>query len=591
MITVIGECLAGGENIMVSAPTGSGKTITTLFPVLGHALRHDKRIFYLTAKNTQQDAVASNLQQLTGAEFPLKTIFLRARGQMCANDLYFCHGDYCSYAADSFNRIRQSGILEQLQAAGTILPQNIYTASTGRSLCPAEVQMALAGRSDLVVGDYNYIFDPAAALQSVFYRKPPGEWILVIDEAHNLYARAMERLSPSVSFNEIDALYRDLESRTARIYKKLADAIRTFRDILAGQYRDAAVYAPDRPVVLADPDGAHWRSAFDHFEQVYLQYLLHRIRYRQVVIDDPVEDFYFRLRYFVQILGTADTAFTPFFSAVNGGTLKIQCCDPSAYLGERIDQFHSVVALSATLEPMNWYRNALGFRKENTRTLQLAYPFSTARRRIIVVPGFDTRVKERHQNYPRYAEIIRNVVSIKPGNYIVFFPSFETLQTTNLFLGGLTATKLIQRSTMTAEEREELIAGLRAGDEPKVLLAVTGGIFAEGIDLPGAACIGVIIFGPSLPAVTPERELVRAYYDRSDEDGFLQAYVYPGMLRVIQAAGRLIRSDQDYGVLVLVGDRLADERFSALFPESWGDLTVTSDYQTPLIRFWQNFRT
>ncbi len=591
IVDTIREGLQDNHNTMISAPTGSGKTIAALFPVIKYALENDKRIFFLTAKNTQQDAVAHNLELLLGPGFPFTTLFLRAREKMCAHSIYYCHADYCPYADGFYQRMQNSGISEQLLKSHTIYPEQVYDLASRHLLCPAETQFALSRQVDLVVGDYNYIFDPSVYLQSLFYMTLPKDWILIIDEAHNLYTRALQLLSPELSYRETESLYRYLNGRTARIYQRLRETIHTVKELLLRIYQNAVQLSPHQQAVLAEVEHELWRDAFNNFEQVYLHYLLHRVRYHKLSVDDPIEQFYGRLRVFVQILETADSLFTTFMRAEKGGTLKIQCCDPSVYLRERHDTFHAVIAMSATLDPMDYYATVLGFRQDNTRFLRLAYPFQAARRKIVLVPEYDTRLHQRHQNYPNYAGIIKKVVSMKPGNYIVFFPSFEFLQATNVYLGTLQAQKLFQRSQMDDKERDEIIEMLKEDEPPKLLLAVTGGIFAEGIDLPGEACIGVIIFGPSLPAITPERELIRDYYDRICGDGFTYAYIYPGMTRVIQAAGRLIRSDQDYGILVLVGDRLADEQYSDLFPEYWGDLTITTDYQSPLIEFWQKFKT
>jgi len=591
MIDTIAGGLEGSQAVLISAPTGSGKTIAALFPVIRFALENNKRIFFATAKNTQHDAVAHNLQLLLGTDFPLTTLFLRAREKMCANTIYFCHVDYCPYINDFYSRLKNCGVTERLLRSYSIFPEEVYRSSADQRLCPAEVQWNLARQADLIVGDYNYIFDPIVSLQSLLSAKPAAEWILIIDEAHNLYARALQLLSPSLEGNELDILEDIVLSKTARVYRRLSTSIKKIRQIIHQMYADAAAFTPNQQAVLAEPDNQLWLEAFQDFEQSYLNYLLHRIRYRQIPEDDPIMEFYHRFRVYIQILQFENPAFTPFLSAGKGGSLTIQCCDPSEFLRERHRSFHSVIAMSATLDPMNYYARILGFDMNDTRFLRLSYPFQTARRKIVLVPEFDTRLDQRHQYYPKYAEIIKNVVSLKTGNYIVFFPSFEFLQATNLYLGTLELHKLFQRPMMEEAERNEILRSLREKNPPKILLAVTGGIFSEGIDLPGESCIGVIIFGPSLPVVSPDRELIRRYYDQKGGDGFMYAYIYPGMTRVIQAAGRLIRSEQDYGILVLVGDRLADDRFAGLFPEYWGDLTITRDYQSPLIEFWREFRT
>jgi DNA excision repair protein ERCC-2 len=590
IIGAAAQTLDQGKNLLISAPTGSGKTVASLYPAIKYALRNNKKIFFATAKNTQQKPVDENLKLLLPDDFPLTVIFLRSREKMCANDIYFCHGDYCPYAVDFYRRIGESRITRKLTGAGAIYPDDVYAISVREQLCPAETQFMLSRQVDLVVGDYNYVYDPVSAPQSTFFGSLPGDWIVIIDEAHNLPSRILQLLSPGITRQEVDQLYRYCRSKKARIYRKIEKSLKNIRDLLQRLYRDAVVHAPDTQVMLIDPVYSEWEGLYKGFEQAYLHYLLHRIRYRQISGDDPIEKFYYQFHSFIRILESADERFTPYLSAQSGGLLKILCCDSSHYLQEQNAGFHSVIAMSATLDPMTYYASILGFRTDNTDFVRMAYPFHTARRRILLIPDFDTRLRQRYQNYPEYAKIIKNIVSLKRGNYVVFFPSFEFLQATNLFLGNLESERILQRSRMNDSDREEIIQSMRETAPPKVLLAVTGGIFAEGIDLYGEACIGIIVFGPSLPAETPEREIIRAYFDRKTGDGFSHAYIYPGMNRVIQAAGRLIRSEQDFGILVLVGDRLTEEQYAGLFPEYWGDLTITSDYQTPLREFWKNIR-
>ena len=590
MIRAAEQALDQGKNLLISAPTGSGKTLASLYPAVRYALKNDKRIFFATAKNTQQKPVDENLKLLLPKDFPLTRIFIRAREKMCANDIYFCHSDYCPYAVDFYRRVRESRITRKLTGAGTIYPDDVYAMSVRERLCPAETQFMLSRQADIVIGDYNYIYDPVSAPRSVFFGSPPGDWILIIDEAHNLLSRTLQLLSPEIIWLETDQLYRYCRGKKARIYRKIESSLKNIRDLLRRLYQDAATNIPDSRIMLIDPDYSEWDALYKSFEHAYLHYLLHRIRYRQITGDDPIEMYYYRFHSFVRILESADEQFTPYLSAESGGTLKILCCDPSSYLREQNAGFHSVIAMSATLDPMEYFASTLGFRTADTDFVRLAYPFHLARRRIILIPEFDTRLRQRYQNYPDYAGIIKNVISLKRGNYIVFFPSFESLQATNLFLGNLDSERILQRSKMNDLDRAAIIQSMIDISPPKVLLAVTGGIFAEGIDLYGDACIGIIIFGPSLPAVTPEREIIRAYYEKKTGDGFGHAYIYPGMTRVIQAAGRLIRSEQDYGILVLVGDRLAEEKYAGLFPEYWGDLTITSDYQSPLREFWKSIK-
>jgi DNA excision repair protein ERCC-2 len=249
--------------------------------------------------------------------------------------------------------------------------------------------------------------------------------------------------------------------------------------------------------------------------------------------------------------------------------------------------------MSATLDPIGYYQNVLGFPPGDTEQLILDSPFPEEHKKVIIIPTVSTRFSRRDQYYPAFADIIRNIVKTRKGNYLVFFPSFDFMQNVNLFLGNVNCTRIIQQRQMSDANREEVLETLRHSETDHLLLAVMGGIFSEGVDYTGDMCIGVIIFSPGLPQVTYGRELIREYYDQERGNGFEYAYMYPGINKVIQAAGRLIRSHQDKGVVVLVGERFAQESVSSLLPEHWirhpENLVITSDYVNELRKFWSKF--
>jgi DNA excision repair protein ERCC-2 len=335
-----------------------------------------------------------------------------------------------------------------------------------------------------------------------------------------------------------------------------------------------------------------WEEVLALYESAFLKYLIHNIKKNIVIIDDPLETYYYQLRRFVKISYIQDPAFVPFANAMDGGIIKIQCCDPSNFLGRKIDGFHSVIAMSATLDPIRFYEETLGFKDERTEKLLLDSPFSNNNRKIIIVPNISTRYKDRIQNYQKIADIINNVTAKKSGNYLCFFPSFEFSQNVNLFLAKDHYTKLLQRPAMNEQEREQILSHLKEKNGKYLFLGVIGGAFSEGVDYFGEMAIGVIIVSPALPKINFERELLRSYYENNKGAGFEYAYIYPGMNKVIQSAGRLIRSFSDKGILVLIGERFAEEKFNELFPEYWyrkkGDLIITEQYEEVIDSFWKD---
>jgi DNA excision repair protein ERCC-2 len=336
-----------------------------------------------------------------------------------------------------------------------------------------------------------------------------------------------------------------------------------------------------------------WQSAFRNFESAFIKYIIFKIRKNLFILDDPLDLFYYQFRGFLQVAEIQDKAFNTFYDAIQGGILKIQCCDPSEHIKSIIQKFYSVVGMSATLDPIQYYKKILGFPDERTRLLEVSSPFPNRNRRIVIIPNISTYYRHRADLFPRYAEIVREIIALKQGNYIVFCPSFEFLQTMVLFLGLIQSEIVLQRPQMMEEERDHLIAHLKEGKNPTLLLAVMGGIFSEGIDFSGDMCIGVIIFSPAIPPISFERELIRQYYENKFGDGSDYAYLYPGLNKVIQSAGRLIRSNQDRGIIVLVGERFADEEINQLFPAYWfekkGDIVITDKYTQSIKEFWKRF--
>jgi DNA excision repair protein ERCC-2 len=280
--------------------------------------------------------------------------------------------------------------------------------------------------------------------------------------------------------------------------------------------------------------------------------------------------------------------------------LKILCKDPSRLLRKRLDGFHSVIAMSATLEPMEFYREVLGFESKRTEFARLSSPFPRENRKILVVPALSTTFRAREQSYHKLAAIIASVVAQRHGNYAVFFPSYEYLRQIEPFLRPLLAARtygaelIVQERAMSQQARDGVMNQLREEARGKVVLGVQGGIFSEGVDFAGETLIGVIVVSPALPTFDFERELLRGYYDQRNRQGFEFAYLYPGMTRVIQSVGRLIRTERDRGVAVLICSRFAQPQYSALFPRDWyanePEELIAKNLEEELQMFWGDGR-
>jgi DNA excision repair protein ERCC-2 len=349
-----------------------------------------------------------------------------------------------------------------------------------------------------------------------------------------------------------------------------------------------------------------------------VRYLLDKIESGRAIPDDPVEDFFAELGKFYSVLGMEGGEFS-FVS--DGESVKIVCKDASRQLAKRLAGFHSVIAMSATLEPVEFYEKMLGFDAERTDRLALPSPFPPTNRKVLVYHKVSTAFRHRGANYDKIAEVIATTVGVRAGNYMALFPSYEFLRAVARELVTANAVTLseakgLRRTGATTEilrfaqndkfseyeliaqepkmieaQREVVLEALKSIVPPKLVLAVQGGVFAEGVDYPGETLSGVIVVSPALPTVNFERELMRQYYQDKYGKGFEFAYLYPGMNRVIQSVGRLIRSETDTGVAVLVCQRFAQNQYAALFPSDWSEYgsssLVCNDLRTELESFWQ----
>jgi len=578
------------KHLMVSAPTGTGKTAGALLPAIKFSLLNGKRIFFNTSKNTQQQIVQSTLDPLIKEKLEISALFLRSIKNMCINDVLFCHEDYCPYAKDYRERVRDSNIIQELLAEHIIIPDAVSKAAKNLQLCPAEVMLDLAVHCDIVVGDFNYVFDPIVYLRRIFNQKDYSDWILIIDEAHNLYQRGLDYFSPQIRKAQLSDLLKTCLKQKLKIYSDLKKCLKTILNTINTLLTDAVAWHPSQQYCKVTLDLHSWEQHYADYENVFIKYLIHKIKKKIVLPDDPFETFYYTIRHFVQVARMDQKVFLPFLDAMNGGILNIQCCDPANPLGHRINGFHSVIAMSATLDPLLYYQTVLGFPSGQTEHLVLESPFPPENRKMIIIPSVSTRYSKRNQLYPDYAKIITDIIKIKRGNYLLFFPSFEFMQNVNLFLGTVNYPKLIQKPAMSATDRENMLDQLRNPGSHNLLLAVMGGIFSEGVDYLGDMCNGIIIFSPGLPKISYARDLIRDYHELNNNNGFEYAYLYPGINKVIQASGRLIRSSQDKGIVVLVGERFAEENIHDLLPQYWfqypGNLVVTKNYIPEIKKFW-----
>ena len=473
-------------------------------------------------------------------------------------------------------------------------------AGRGAKLSPFELALLEAERTDAIVCDYNYVFDPQVYFRRFFQDEDYSDSILIIDEAHNLVQRAMEYYSPSLHRRQV----RDLMKNLAHVEKSLARDLKGFLGEVDDFFRRQSRQQPDEysqlednprrddTKILIESPRAFFDGLKPEFTRLSMRYVLDKISSGRVIPDDPVEDFFSAFGQFCGVLAMEGEEFSYLHDAGHDETVKIVCKDPSRQLAQRIEGFHSVIAMSATLEPVEFYRQMLGFDSERTDQIKLPSPFPPENRKIFVVPRVSTTFRYRAANTGKIAEIIATTAAARPGNYMALFPSYEFMRAAAEQLPAGEWQLVTQQTRMTEAQRQEVLEALRTPEPPKLVLAVQGGLFAEGVDFVGEMLSGVIVVSPALPTVSFERELMREYFEKRYGKGFEFAYLYPGMNRVIQSVGRLIRSETDVGVAVLVCQRFSQPQYSTLFPPDWSNgepnNLVCKDLDEALRSFWRS---
>jgi DNA excision repair protein ERCC-2 len=579
--------------VLLSAPTGIGKTVAALYPALAYALREGLRVFFVTAKTTQQYLAVETLRQLAQQGVHFTAVHLRAKEKSCLNEVYFCHERVCAFARDYGAKLERSGVVETLLELPIVGPETCAQAGRRYEVCPFELSLDVASEADVIIGDYNYVFDPGSYLRRFFQDAPYDDCLLIIDEAHNLYARGRDYYSPVLRQRRVRQLLLHCAHEPARLFRDFAAFFQSLDSLFPLLYSDALETPAIGAQTLVDPPLALLADLRRQLEALMLDYVVYRRRSGPATGGDPLQDFYYAFGRFCDVLALGGDEFSYLYQhAPDDAVFKVLCKDASRFLHERLSGFHSVVAMSATLTPFAFYQDVLGFPPERTFTAEFPSPFPAENRQILVIPDVSTTYRQRQREAPQIARIIGHIVAQRPGNYMVFFPSFEFLRLVRPWLPMTSDCLIEQTEAMDEAGRTAVLGSLQQHTAAlQLVLAVQGGIFAEGVDYPGDVLIGVIIVGPGLPRMDAEQELIRAYYEEKYGSGFAYAYLYPGMTRVIQSAGRLIRSETDVGIIALLDKRFTYTNYAALFPVHWYTNTprelISRDYQKVLARFWK----
>ena len=568
LIDAIGRAVREGENLLAEAPTGTGKTAAALYPAMVEGLTAGRQVVFLTAKTLQQTMAVNALTAMNERVFT--TLQIRAKEKMCANDQILCHEEFCRFAKGYPEKMARSDILSRLKDSYPHQdPDTVFEEARREEVCPFEVQLELAQRADAIVCDYNYVFEPGVALRHLQGENLPSA-ILLVDEAHNLPDRVRQIYSPELDEEDWRALFNRLVLQPGEVFAGLAASVEDVLTLLsrtAGELPDGDAIAE----VRAPADDLFALRA--DWEPRLLAYLAWKRDSRLALPDDPVLDAHFALQRFCAVLSLPGPDFTCVVERRDPGIrLALICLDPARVLAPTFAAAHASVFLSATLSPFEAMERVLGLEKERTSSLSLPPPFPPENRKVMILPQVRTNFAAREKNYGPIAALVAEMSEAHTGNDLVLFPSYKFLSEVAALMPRTRARVLVQRPELPDFERKQILEALASPPPEGILLfAVSGGMYAEGVDYPGDLLTGVFVVSPALPQVSFERELLRRYFDERDEAGFAYAYLQPGMTRVVQAAGRLIRSETDRGVIVLICHRFIEEAYARYLPRDWYD--------------------
>lgn len=619
--------ISRGKTLFIQAPTGIGKTMSAVFPsVKAIGEGYADKLFYLTAKTVTRTVAEEAFAILRGNGLDFLNVTITAKDKLCILEKPDCNPDSCPYAAGHYDRVNDT-VLSLLKEGGMLERGRILQASEENHVCPFELCLDLTSWADGIICDYNYVFDPNIYLKRFFGEGVSGDYLFLVDEAHNLVERAREMYSAVLYKEDFLTVRRLVKGHSKKLEQKLTRCNQALLELK----RECEAWKV-------------WESA-GHFT-LTLQALfgeMQEFAEKSTALDanETYRDFYFAVRHFLNMAERVDENYRIYTELQADGRfmMKELCVNPAGCLRECLDKGNSTIFYSATLLPMPYYRELLSGDSEDYAVYARS-PFDQSRRLLAAARDVSSRYRRRgRQEYEKIYDYIEAMARSRAGNYLVFFPSYAFMDgvceiagergAVLLTAGDSTQTRqeavenpnergtasdrpegiwdsfdlamrsgiqiLRQSSHMTELEREDFLEAFAADGRPDgsslIGFCVMGGIFSEGIDLTGERLIGVAVVGTGLPQVCTEREILRGFYEEAGKNGFDFAYRYPGMNKVLQAAGRVIRTAEDQGIILLLDERFLWSDQTALFPREWEDCVITDRGRVKalLTDFWSAF--
>ncbi len=574
--------IARGNKLFAQAPTGTGKTISVIFPAI-KAMGEGKtsKIFYLTAKTITRQVAEEAFEKMRQGDLKMKTLTLTAKEKICFCEKPVCHPEYCAYAKGHYDRVNDA-ILEAVGECDDLSRTVIEKYAKKHTVCPFELSLDLSLLADCIICDYNYVFDPRAYLRR-FFADSNGDYVFLIDEAHNLIDRSREMFSAQLLKTAFYKVKKEYKGRNKALDKTLTSINQYMIDLRKQCGEQGYFITGEKP-----KDFINLIDKYTAICELMLK------EHKELSEDNNFLQLYFEALSFITMSDFYDERYVTFVESLRDEVmLKLFCLDPSFLLQEALKRGNSAIMFSATLSPLVYFREILGGGEED-KILSLDSPFDSQSLCVMTAGNVSTKYKDREQNKQTITRLVGSFISRKTGNYIIYFPSYkymnDVFEEFIIAFPDINAVK--QGAVMSEEQREDFLSCFNENPEKTyVAFCVLGGIFSEGIDLKGSRLIGAVIVSVGLPQLSIQRNIIRDYFNSKNGMGYEYAYMYPGMNKVLQAAGRVIRCDSDTGAVLLIDERYSHKNYLKLFPKHWHSCRNLKDCESlekTLESFWIN---
>ena len=571
------------KKLFIQASTGTGKTMAVLYPAvkaIGEGL--GDKLFYLTAKTITRTVAEQAFSILEEKGLAFRSITLTAKEKICFCEETECNPDACPYAKGHFDRVNDA-VYDMLEKQKKLTRESIERQAEDFHVCPFELSLDLSEWADGVICDYNYVFDPRAHLKRFFADNVSGDYLFLIDEAHNLVERGREMYSASIYKEDILEVKKLMKDRD----KKLVKSLESVNKLMLEMKRECENY---RLVESVSPFVVKLMNLLTQMER----YLEEERNAGNAEQPDAFMELFFQVRQFLEIHELLDENYIQYTELEGSGRFKVKlfCVNPAQNLNHYLSQGNSTIFFSATLLPIDYYKQLLSVEKDDY-AVYAESKFPQENRKILIGSEASTKYTQRGtEMYRKIADYLRGTVDGKNGNYIAFFPSYQfmedVLEEFEKLASGVEL--VIQSQFMSENQREEFLEMFEEErDHPMLGFCVMGGVFSEGIDLTHDRLIGVIVVGTGIPQVCNDREIVKNYFDQKGMRGFDYADLYPGMNKVLQSAGRVIRTEDDKGIILLLDDRFQNRQYQQLFPREWKEYEVCGrkEIKEKMEEFWE----